>query len=59
MSLQESKEEKIKISEGMVFTIEPGIYIPDIGGVRLENIIVVDKGKGRALQKFPLEPIII
>jgi Xaa-Pro aminopeptidase/Xaa-Pro dipeptidase len=53
------KEEKIKISEGMVFTIEPGIYIPDIGGVRLENIIVVDKGKGRALQKFPLEPIII
>ena len=25
----------------MVLTIEPGIYIPDWGGVRLENMVVV------------------
>ena len=25
----------------MVFTIEPGIYIPDQGGVRLEDMILV------------------
>jgi Xaa-Pro aminopeptidase len=25
----------------MVFTIEPGIYIPDVGGVRIEDTIVV------------------
>ena len=32
------------VSEGMVFTIEPGIYIPDENlGVRLENDVVIGK----------------
>ncbi len=29
------------LEPGMVFTIEPGIYIPDWGGVRLENMVVL------------------
>jgi Xaa-Pro aminopeptidase len=28
-------------AEGMVFTIEPGIYIPDLGGVRIEDTVLV------------------
>ncbi|MEO5361577.1 MAG: Xaa-Pro peptidase family protein [Nitrospirota bacterium] len=32
---------KQKIEENMVFTIEPGIYIPDIGGVRIEDMVCV------------------
>ena len=33
---------KIKIAEGMVFTIEPGIYIPNEFGVRIEDMVMVD-----------------
>lgn len=29
------------VEEGMVFTVEPGIYIPGWGGVRLEDMILV------------------
>ena len=31
------------LEAGMVFTIEPGIYISDWGGVRLENMVVVSE----------------
>ena len=31
------------LQEGMVFTIEPGIYLPGTGGIRLEDIVVVRK----------------
>lgn len=30
-----------KLRAGMVITIEPGIYLPDWGGVRLENMVIV------------------
>jgi Xaa-Pro aminopeptidase len=29
------------LDEGMVITIEPGIYIPGFGGVRIEDTVVV------------------
>jgi Xaa-Pro aminopeptidase len=29
------------LEPGMVFTVEPGIYLPDWGGVRLENMVLV------------------
>jgi Xaa-Pro aminopeptidase len=31
------------LEEGMVITIEPGIYVPGLGGVRLEDTILIQK----------------
>ncbi len=31
------------VEEGMVFTVEPGIYIPGIGGMRIEDMVLVTK----------------
>ncbi len=46
---------KTLITEGMVFTIEPGIYIPGEFGVRLENIVVVEDGIGKPLSSVSLD----
>jgi Xaa-Pro dipeptidase len=37
------------LEEGMVVTIEPGIYLAGWGGVRIEDDVVVEPGGGRSL----------
>jgi Xaa-Pro dipeptidase len=41
------------LEDGMVFTVEPGIYVPGYGGVRIEDDVVVRKGKCEVLTKAP------
>lgn len=41
------------LSEGMVFSIEPGIYIPEVGGVRIEDLITIRNGMVKLLTKAP------
>ena len=40
-----------KLTSGMVFTIEPGIYLVGWGGVRIEDAVVMESGKVRAISK--------
>ena len=37
------------LANGMVFTIEPGIYIEGWGGIRIEDMVVLDEGKAKPL----------
>lgn len=40
----------------MVFTIEPGIYLPDEWGIRIEDTVFInEEGKGEVLTHFPKE----
>jgi len=39
--------------EGMIITVEPGIYIPELGGVRIEDMILVTADGCRPLTRIP------
>ncbi len=45
------------LDPGMTFTIEPGIYLPERGGVRIEDNMVILSGQAESLSTFPRELI--
>ncbi|MDY7040804.1 MAG: Xaa-Pro peptidase family protein [Chloroflexota bacterium] len=47
------------LSPGMVFTVEPGIYLPGWGGVRIEDVVVLREDGCQVLNKVSKEPIIL
>ena len=42
------------LEPGMVFTVEPGIYLPNWGGVRLENMVVLRDDGPEVLNRMPV-----
>lgn len=46
-------ENKDKLEAGNVITIEPGIYIPDFGGVRIEDMLYIEDDNTINLNAFP------
>jgi Xaa-Pro aminopeptidase len=46
------------LPEGMVLTVEPGIYLPGWGGIRIEDMIVVGATESRVLTQAPKMPVV-
>jgi Xaa-Pro aminopeptidase len=44
------------LSEGMVFTVEPGIYIPGWGGIRIEDTVIIKNNSIVRLTQAEKEP---
>lgn len=53
------KGNKNLIGENVVFTIEPGIYLPGKGGVRIEDTTMFRNGKCTPFNRFPKELTIL
>lgn len=47
------------LSEGMIFSIEPGIYLTDKFGVRIEDLVVVTKDGCEVLNNYTKDLIIV
>ncbi len=46
-----NRRNRMVLAPQMVVTVEPGVYIPGWGGIRLENMVVVEKDGCRLLNK--------
>jgi Xaa-Pro dipeptidase len=44
-----------QLVQDMLFTIEPGVYLPEIGGVRIEDDVSVTAAAGRSLSSYSRE----
>jgi len=54
--VRQGAEEVLK--PGMVLTVEPGIYLPDWGGVRVEDMVLVREDGVEVLSRAVKEPVI-
>lgn len=51
-----SKIEQLTVQKNMTFTIEPGLYLANQFGIRIEDDILIDQaGEAETLTKFPKE----
>lgn len=53
------KSEPCTIEAGMVFSVEPGIYLPGVTGIRIEDIVALEATVPRLLTRSPREAVVI
>jgi len=54
-----SANSEVICEEGMIFSIEPGIYLPEGGGIRIEDLVLVTKDGCEVLNQYPKDSPII
>ncbi len=47
------------LAPGHVVTVEPGVYLPGVGGVRVEDTLLVTESGARPLTRAPKDPILV
>jgi Xaa-Pro aminopeptidase len=52
-----AKGQKQKLEPGNVITIEPGVYVPGVGGIRIEDDVAVHSGESEVLTRTPRDII--
>lgn len=51
------KSAPFTLEAGMVFSVEPGIYLPGVTGIRIEDVVALEATGPRLLTHAPREPI--